>query len=514
MMMNTYQYNNSTMAYLESRAPGARQAGGLTIYSAIFVLVLMTLMSLYATRVTLYEQRISANEARQKLAFHAAESATAQVEEYVLANVPRLFEFNSEAMSDGAGGYRAGWFANDGVTPGWSLCLDEMVASDSHPCGGELNADDVFPGGQRPYFYDDPATDTGTDSVPFDRSLLPANTMANASMLLCIIDRADPAGGCVAPPSTADEIAAASGIILLISYGWSDCEDVTDIDSCNASAFIARPVGNFKLLTGPPGMPLTTKSTFPPTGTAEVVVNPNAGGVGVPGAVWANDNGSCDGSPVDVGEGSWATCHMHEWYGKSSIPTGVACDAVTCECTEEEALSYSVGETPYMNVDIVPDAEFPCDLFEHYFGIPRADFEVVKDTATVHSDCSAIDQNDSGLFWISGASCEIGGDRKLGTPENPIVLVSAAGWTTIKGSAEIYGIFYVFDGEDPAAVLDAAGGTSVYGAVVVDAALGDFTGDFQVVYNGDILARAAGTAGFGKLPAGWRDFGPSKWGGG
>ena len=63
-----------------------RQSGGITIFTGIFVLILMTLMLLYASRVGLFEQRVSSNEMRQKIAFHNAESAVDQGVEYLLAN--------------------------------------------------------------------------------------------------------------------------------------------------------------------------------------------------------------------------------------------------------------------------------------------------------------------------------------------------------------------------------------------------------------------------------------------
>ena len=59
-----------------------------TIFSAIILLSLLTLMLLYSSRVQQSETRISANEYRQKLAFHAAESAADQV----LADNPEMAE--------------------------------------------------------------------------------------------------------------------------------------------------------------------------------------------------------------------------------------------------------------------------------------------------------------------------------------------------------------------------------------------------------------------------------------
>lgn len=497
---------------------GSRQTGGLTIFTGIFVLILMTMMLLYATRIAIYEQRVSSNEVRQKQAFHAAESAVDQGLEYMKANVSRLFQSGAAVMADGLGGFRAGLFANDGSTPGWQLCTDAMVASDKHPCGGDMNADEVFgTSGQRPYFYDDPTTASGIDSLPLNRGLLPANTTANVTMLFCVINLSNPGSGCQAPPTSAEEFAAAAGVIQIMGYGWSDCTDVTDISTCTGEASVARPVGNFKALMGAPVIPLTTKTTFPPSGTAEIVTNSNAGGVGVPGSVWANQNVSCGGVIAAVGVGSWATCEPHEWYGRSSAPDGISCDVTlgngdpACSCTQDEALSWSKGASPYFGIDIIPDTTFPCDLFQFYFGVTRDNYELVKSISDVRSDCSDIGADDSGLIWISGSECRIAADRTIGSPENPVILISAAALTTLEGSAEIFGILYVFDGEVSTAMLNAAGSNTIYGAVVVDAIMGDYTGTFQIVYSQDIATRVSGLGGLGSLSGGWRDFDLPAW---
>lgn len=482
-----------------------RQRGGLTIFTGIFVLVLMTLMLLYAARVGVFEQRVSANEANQKIAFHAAESAIEQGLEYVLANGSRLFEDDLDAMSDGAGGSRPGWFANDGVTPGWQPCTVTLIALDNHPCGGEI------PASVGSFFYDDPATASGTDSLPMDTGVFPADTTARLSMLMCIVDFANPAGGCLAPPADEEAQREAVAVIQLMGYGYTDCTDTTDLTTCTAEARIARPLSNYKNFGGSPAVPLTTKSTFPPTGTAEVVPNPNAGGVGVPLSVWSNNNTACAVPPAITGQGSWATCEMHEWYGRDARPDDVSCDITPCSCTVDEAISYTSAQTTYQGIDIIADDAFPCDLFEYYFGVPRLQYEIIKGAATVVEDCSGLDQYSSGLYWVSGSTCQINSNTQVGSPSHPIILISAATTTRLNGGAEIFGVLYVFDGEDPSATLDSTGTNTTYGAVIVDATMGNYNGTFQIVYSEAVLAEATGNNGLGNVNGGWRDFGLPDW---
>ena len=47
----------------------------ITTFTGVLILVLLTLMMFFAIRVGVFEQRVSSNEMRQKLAFHAAASA-------------------------------------------------------------------------------------------------------------------------------------------------------------------------------------------------------------------------------------------------------------------------------------------------------------------------------------------------------------------------------------------------------------------------------------------------------
>lgn len=296
-------------------------------------------------------------------------------------------------------------------------------------------------------------------------------------------------------------------IITMLGYGFADCTDTNDVSTCQSEATVAKPIANFKNLSGSPVVPLTTKSTFPPSGTAEVVPNPNAGGVGVPVSVWANSNSGCSDPVALSGQGSWATCELHEWYGKDEVPAGIACDQNPCSCTVDEAISYSAGQTTYQGIDIIDDPAFPCDLFEFYFKVPREKYETVKNTATLLSDCTSLGPQSSGLFWISGANCRINANTVIGSPRTPVIIISAASLTKINGGAKIYGVLYVFDGEDANASFDAVGTNTIYGAAIIDANMGQYQGTFQIVYASGVLANANGLNGLGAVNGGWRDFG-------
>jgi hypothetical protein len=256
-------------------------------------------------------------------------------------------------------------------------------------------------------------------------------------------------------------------------------------------------------------VPLTTKNMFPPSGAAEIVANPNGGGVGVPISVWMNKNPACtpDGSTIDPSQGSWATCQAHEWYELDSIPNNVRCPG-SCSCAVGESMSYTHGTSDILGIDLVADDGFPCDLFQFYFGAPKENYESVKGFAKVLSDCAALGPGSSGFYWITGDACNIQANAVIGSPYAPVLIVSAATVTAMQGGATIYGVLYVADVEDGSASFESRGNNIVYGQVILDAAFGSYNGTFQVIYNENLITRIAGAGLLGNTIGSWADFHP------
>jgi hypothetical protein len=278
-------------------------------------------------------------------------------------------------------------------------------------------------------------------------------------------------------------------------------------------------MSNYKNLSGSPRVPLTSKGTFPPQGSAEVVANPDGGGLGVPISVWLNDNPECSPATDITSSGTWQTCELQEWYSTDTYPEDVSCPTGSCTCGSggndtDYFLSWRKANDSHIGIDIVIDPTFPCDLFETFFGVKRDMYYIVKDSvASDHliSDCNSLGPYSSGFYWVSGPECRINSGAQIGSPKNPILLVSAASSTSLRGGAEIFGTLYIFDGEDLNAELNNAGSNTVYGAVIVDAAIGSYQGTFQIVYADGVINNAAGLGGLGSVSSGWRDFGLPAW---
>lgn len=502
--------------------PGAyRQRGALTLFTAVLVLFLMTLMLFYASRVSLFETRISGNEVRQKQAFHGAEAAIEWAVMYVLNNSARILSSRVDEFPDGQGGFTGdGWFATGQER--WVLCTATDRASATHPCGGD------YPMTQASWYYDDPATNSGIDSVVASNTVpgLATGSTARLSMILCFVDLDDPASNlCGNPPTTTDDEATSSLVIWMLGYGYSDCTDITNVATCQAEATVARPISNFRALQGSPTVPLVSKSTFPPTGTAEVVGNPNGGGWGVSLTTWLNDNLACPPVSDIISSGSWQTCEFEEWYHTSEYPAGVECTDNNCFCGDggnnvndfmswrksgQQASdctggSFINGDT-CVNIDIIVDPLFPCDLFEFYFGYPDHEYAKVMSLAQVVPDCSGMGPTSSGMYWVTG-DCTLNANLKVGTPNNPVILITAGTETKLNGGVILFGLLYVFDEINAGHTLETLGSATVYGSVVVDATLDKVQGTFQIVHADGVSANAGGIAGVGSVNGGWRDWG-------
>jgi hypothetical protein len=490
----------------ESRRAGAQaryQSGIITTFTGVLILVLLTLMMVFAVRVDVFDQRVSANELRQKRAFHAAESGIQHAKEFFFANAVFVASPIDGLLYDGTDGWLAP--GNEHWLPCSGAGLD-LAASGAHPCYAEPNV------GLRSSLYYWSFANSIEVPVATD-SLLPGDTEAvDVQALLCVlvidIEADPPVQGCSTDTSVVD---GTRYLVTLLARGQADCENGV---GCGAEALVRDQVSNFGGAAGgqAPAVPLTTKNMFPPSGAAEIVANPNGGGVGVPISVWMNKNPACtpDGDAIDPSQGSWATCEAHEWYQVENIPDDVRCPG-SCSCAVQESLSYTHGDSDILGIDLVQDDEFPCDLFQFYFGTPRSNYESVKAFAKVLSNCDSLGPWSSGIYWITGSLCSINANAVIGSPEAPVLLISASTTTSLQGGATIFGVLYVSDVENSAASFESRGNNIVYGQAILDAQFGSYNGTFQVVYNENLLTKVSGTGGLGNVPGGWADFHSADW---
>ncbi len=513
----------------------SKQKGAYTMFTAILILILLTEMIIYAVQTGVFEQRKSANEMRQKVAFHLADSAIQFGKEYMQANALYVVSADDDILPTGG---EDGWLSPSGLR--WQKCSDAglSAAQGEHPCYAEPadNSTD-FPADLRNnmYYYSFGTVDAGGNAkdltdLPIDLDSIIADTTQDVSLhaLLCMLDvdrDLDPIiQGCtMTPPADPDNPQPGEQddryyMVTLLSRGEADCDN----GICTATALIADKIGSFGPGGGEggPGVPLTSKTTFPPTGTAEVVPNPNGGGVGVPISAWVNARtigNLCELSdiPFDPTGGSWATCEPHEWYGVDILPDDYRCPTANCSCaSSERRLSWSDGNSDHMGIDLVPDENFPCDLFLYMFGVNKdaegIDFVKYGLAQEVLTDCSSLDENSHGVYWVSGSLCNVSADTQIGSPKAPVFLISATEITRFNGNATLFGVLFVTDAEVPDMVpkaeFHAVGTMTIYGAAVIDAEIGAYNGTFQVVYVENILNTVVQKGDSGSVAGSWSDF--------
>jgi hypothetical protein len=494
--------------------PGHQQ-GAVTMFSAVLILILLTEMLVYAVQVGVFEQRKSGNEMRQKQAFHAAETGIQFAHDYLLNNALDL-------TFPGVDGWLSDDFLDDGGSGRWVPCSGAALSDEKgeHPCYGEP-LDDNSPVNLRDssYFY----SKNGVDSSPLPilaNNVLPddANEMVNVTALLCLLDvetglGGTPVKGCLT--KTDPNVNSTFFIITLLARGQAECLDGV----CAAEALVAQKLGSYGPLTGGggPGVPLTSRSTFPPGGTAEIVPNPNGGGTGVPISGWLNANPDpdplCDGGvPLDEAGGSWSTCERHEWYGVDRMPDKnspngkYTCPIASCSCGPGER---KISEPDEPGIDIVIDPLFPCDLFYYLFSVAREDYQKVKDEPgmQVIMDCDELGPDSRGPYWVDGSvgTCDLSG-KTIGSPDFPVFIISAANLTRTVGNTSLYGVLFVTDVEGSDGGIHSAGTNTIYGAVLVEGPIVHFQGTFQIVYNDALIEHATKLGDLGKIYGGWTDF--------
>ena len=489
-----------------SSLPG-KQRGATTVFSAVLILILLTELVIYAMQTGVFEQRKSSNEMRQKEAFHLADGALQIGKQFMLANSIFVPSADDDILPTGGAD---GWLSDS--NPRWLSCDPddgEYTVDDdhTHPCYGETA--DLRPG---TYFYSFGNTDP--TELPIDVSGLLANNTQDVTLhaLLCMLEidpTADPiVQGCTQAAADQD---TRYYIVSLLARGEADCNG----GACSATALVSEKIGSFGPANndGSGAPPLITKSTFPPTGSAEIVPNPNAGGEGVPVSAWMNTNTACPNQiAVDPSGASWSTCERHEWYGVDIMPGDFKCPTPNCACgSDEKRLSWSDGGNDLnLGMDLVTDDTFPCDLFSYTFGVDKdaagIDFVKYGIAKQVLTDCSSLDENSFGVYWISGASCTVNANIQIGSANAPVFLISAAETTRFAGGASLFGTLFVTDAELANASFNAVGTMTIYGSAIIDAELARYNGTFQIVYLDGVLDKALQSGGFGSIAGGWTDF--------
>jgi hypothetical protein len=499
------------------RFPYKRTSRGAALLMTILVLVIMSAMLFFNARVTSFEQQISGNDRRAKLAHHTAEAGISHATRYFTRNIRNIGSVEAD-----------GWLSPTGVDKHWLACSADDTTL---PCASaSLEADGRADGFNREnvfYYVEDPDAATLNTYLPlaalvteYDTSDPPVpidNTSYKVQALLCVMnyDQEKFESGNENTYAKCDGSGTPDGInvaIRVISTGTSD--------DGSAEAIIMQTLVNVEPGGGPPAVPIMTYNSVSPTGALNVVANPNAGGIGVPTSIWSKNYVFVE----EPGAGSIASCELEEFLASrdSSFWRSwtdaegeeyVTCDSCACPGKASEgALSHTQSTEPARKFfDIVDeDPVYPEDIFEYYFGVARTEYQQVRDAADeVLADCSTVDATLSGLVWVDGY-CDLAG-KEVGSGTAPVALVTTKG-VKLNSNSIFYGVLVVTDPTIPADEqgIDAIpvnlnGGPVVYGAVLNDPGAAMFSGGFTVVYVEDIISKIHPLIIMGNLSGSWSD---------
>jgi len=353
------------------------QKGAATLLVSIVLLIGVTLITIFAARVGVMDQRIAGNEYRHKEAKAAADAALEQAGAFIRQN-PDLYE---------------------GTSANWSDCTPVQAL---FPCRvGTTDYEKVYSTVVGTTTIDPLAYTTSLNSDIDSDSYLVFTTSISLGNILTAVGRGSSLDG------TADSFAQ-------VSYS------------------------QVSLLT-PGEIPPVMASVIDINGSFTIVADPNSGdNNGVPISAWvATLDGTGTGSWQTCQLGSYKNGNdicsekFDETETNNSGWGGCNCDTTDFLSTNSD-INYDIFEDT---------TDFPSDVFGYVFNGDNPDNVKTRAAGLNHvfADCTglaSVDLKGAPLVWIEG-DCTIPAD--IGTTENPIILV-VEGLLKINADHNVWGL--------------------------------------------------------------------------
>lgn len=297
---------------------------------------------------------------------------------------------------------------------------------------------------------------------------------------------------------------------------------VTDSAGTTEATAVVQQQIAFSATTGSsaPNAPVVAAGNVQLNGNFNIVANPDGGSKadctesdctaqGVAVSVWTSATATAGGSS--------STCSQSGFSGSA--------------CTSDYLSSGGTTSTDVVASDptVSNGGNFPDDVFQYLFNETTANYQNVKNRAIQITDCGSSKLNTSsvGLYWYTGAECQVDGptvgasEDNSGTAnvaEGPVILVVQDADFRMNANTTFNGIVFIFssDGVTQHAVKT-NGSALLNGVLMTNVALdSNINGTFTAKYDADILEQLApssnnmnngpanGTP--SDVPGSWRDF--------
>jgi hypothetical protein len=383
--------------------PSLAAQGGTTLIVVLILILLATVLALFAVKVNLSEQRASGNDVKTRLMRQSAEAALSQGMAYLQSlktTEKDPFATNSPWKQCNAG---------DVDFPCGTVPVDDGATPTAHARRANM------------FYYTGSTVDINGDGsvdamearmLPMTNRMTELTTTGNgftvqygAGVLLCVLKKPDPAAA-NPPVECATTSTDASGTIAFTVVG------VGSMPNEAGHTTLTQSVGSYVRVNNPPGAPpIVASGSANLVGTFQVVTNPNAAGTGVPITIWTRGNVDKHGTAnscyydefIRDGQGGSAGAVLEPALN-TSLSSGLVvtpadqimrCDQ--CSCQGSDSLSFQKsGGAGQLGIDIlqcstgpgtpcsgnnlndptnptssnyeIKPNEFPCDLFQYVFG--------------------------------------------------------------------------------------------------------------------------------------------------
>ena len=432
----------------------SHQSGAATLLVSIVLLIGVTLITIFAARVGVMDQRIAGNEYRHKEAQSAADGALDQAASYIANNTDL---YNGTVT---------------GTSPSWVNCSGSIATQ--FPCA-DSSGTTIYD-----LVYDSVVSTTTIESLQEGGLAVQLSNGIESQSYLTYTTSAS-SGNILTAIGTGKSLDGTGEAYAQVSY--SQVSLLTPGKIPPIMTPLATLSGNFTIVPDPHGG----------------CTDPDVPKCGVPISAWV--------SSLTPGNGTWQTCQ--HWGYKDS---GTACidsldDAVTwknCNCDSDEVIS----DKNNLNEDLV-EGDYPSSAFTYLFpGLTVYDDILSMPGVIEVTSCSGIVALAAGftsskLVAVSG-DCSLPSNSIIGSRDAPIILVVRDD-LTLNANTDSYGLLFAFGD------VSVNGTHTVHGSLVSEQATNITNGTYNQVYDELVrtsLADDLTNVGLAKQKYSWIDIKP------